>query len=150
MQQLLVLIMLLLVGCASMRNVEIPVPHTHVRPTATWTIVSVKDVLEPAPRLLQPQDGTAHQPGDGLKLSWAWVRSLRQGELYEVRIAPEGGVFNRVGFSQTAVFNATGWFAVRPPGVYQWSVRVIRQRPENNMEQRISIESEPFAIELAD
>ena len=153
MRRLLLFILLLLLSACSIAELTVSTPE---RPTPFPTSVptdalpGVENVLEPAPRLLDPENGISLSLSEAVKLAWVWNRPAQPGELFDVQIAKRGGVFERATLAQSSVFDATDWFLNAGPGEYQWTVRVIQLRQENNMERRISLEAEPFTLEITE
>lgn len=146
----LLLIALSLAACA-LTDTSSPLPDRPTPPPTSQppaVLPDAEDVLEPSPQLLDPSHGASQTIQEGVKLAWRWGRSLQPGELFEVRIAKRGRAYERATLAQSTVFDATDWLLARGAGEYQWSVRVIQHRPENNMERRISLEAEPFDLEI--
>jgi glucose/arabinose dehydrogenase len=104
--------------------------------------------LEAAPRLIRPVDGDALWLHEGVLLAWDWQRALEPGEIFEILIAPAGGTVEHLSYSQALVFNAGAWFVPRSGVQFQWTVRVVKERPQEGETRPVSYSAPPFSFDL--
>ncbi|MBZ0303714.1 MAG: hypothetical protein K8J31_28500 [Anaerolineae bacterium] len=154
MRTLTLLLIVLLAGCALAEDTS-PPPDSQADPPdsalpnlAQDTPTPQGEVLDAAPKLLDPVEGASLDVSEGVRLAWVWHRNLQPGEYFEVLVARPGGVLQRVSLSQSNVLNVTDWFLPQRPGVFAWTVRVIKERQQGSAERQISFSADEFTLEV--
>jgi hypothetical protein len=106
--------------------------------------------LEPAPRLLSPAHQSQPELPPPVVLAWVWHRALEPGEWYEVRIGRAGHTRQPISLTVAETAPITDWLLAQGPGVYEWTVRVIKERPQPGAFRAISAAAAPFMLTLDD
>lgn len=149
MRRLTLLLALLLPACALAETPPPPSVSPSPLSETSDTPTPPGQTLEDAPRLLEPPDATHLHIDEGVRLAWIWDRALRRGEYFEVLVARQGGVPQRVLLLENSVLNAVDWFRRQPPGDFEWTVRVVQRHEDGSVGPVVSGTAEPFRVEVS-
>jgi glucose/arabinose dehydrogenase len=119
-----VMVLSLLVILAACSPAEPPAPTPDIDAIVAATVTAERNSFY-QPQLVAPVDGATLQDVTNVRLEWEWVRDLREGEAYDVRVWQEGEPAYGITWTQDTIFNLSDWLTQREPGEYFWSIAVV-------------------------
>ncbi len=141
MRFVLLLLVLALAACAESAYV-LPATAPLIDPspfaTATTPPPTATAISEAPPSLVEPASDAHRHISGGVWMAWTWHRYLQPGEYFEILVSRPGGSPERALLSQSTAADVTDWFAVQPPGQFEWTVRVIREGQAGENSQPVS------------
>ena len=150
LRPLIPLVILVLVSCVVGYT---PPPEvldlTATRPPRPTPTLTPEAVLDAPPELRNPEAGASlNLDSATISLAWIYHRPLEPGEIFEVLAGRQGDNLQHVVYSQSNGKDVTDWFLQREPGWYQWTVRVMKHRDQQNTFRQISYSAPSHAIEI--
>lgn len=136
-RKLLILLVLLLAACGGQSE-------------EPRRVVTVTPVTAPPPTLLAPADVAQFDNVAGVVLEWQWIRPLRAGEYYDVRVWREGEPNYGITWTRDTSFSLTDWLLNLPePGEFFWSIAVIEGQ-DGQLTRELTAQAEPRSFTVAE
>lgn len=145
MKRLLLLVVLIVAACSPAADPE-PTPDIAAIVDAT---VTARETEFFQPELVSPANEATFESAEEVVLEWEWVRDLREGEAYDVRVWQEGEPQFGITWAQGNNWELASWLGQREPGEYFWSIAVI-QGADGAVEAVLGEAPEPFSFTVND
>ncbi len=85
-----------------------------------------------APTLLTPSDQSSFANAAAVTLHWMWYRPLADDEYFDLSVWPDGKAESGITWTQDTSFDLQDWLLYQQPGVFDWTVNVIRKAADGS------------------
>jgi putative membrane-bound dehydrogenase-like protein len=116
------LLILFTIAACSATAAPSPTPDIEAIVSAT---LAVREQALYQPRLLSPEDNAVFSNPSEVSLAWEWVRSLEEGEHFDLRVWREGQPAYGITWTEQTSFALSDWLSQQEAGEYFWTVAVI-------------------------
>jgi putative membrane-bound dehydrogenase-like protein len=99
-----------------------PTPDIEAIISAT---LAVREQALSRPRLIAPEDNASFSNPSEVSLAWEWIRSLEEGEHFDVRVWREGEPGYGITWTDETHFALSDWLSQQEAGEFLWTVAVI-------------------------
>src|SRR5689334_6713182 len=108
----LILLVLLVAACSP---TETPSPTPDIDAIVSATVAAREQALH-QPSLLAPEDNASFNNPSEVVLTWEWIRSLKEGEHFDVRVWHEGDPGYGITWTEQTSFALADWLSQQATG----------------------------------
>ena len=96
---------------------------------AVEATISAQDAAQERqpPTLTAPSPNQQFDNAAAVILNWQWTRPLADDEFFDLRVWHDGDPANGITWTKDSSFNLRDWLLYQKPGVFQWTVTVVRK-----------------------